>query len=156
MSTGPIDRRRLMAALAAAVLPLAALAPAARSAGEAEGEAPADPLAEHLWLHRLVIVFADSERDPRYKRQMELLARDPDGLAERDIVVMTDTDPAARSPLRERFRPHGFMLVIVDKDGEILIRKPLPWTVREIGRLIDKTPLRQQEIEERLLEGAGG
>ena len=66
----------------------------------------------------------------------------------RDVVVLTDTDPAAQSPLRLRMRPRGFMLVLVDKEGQIELRKPFPWDVREITRSIDKMPLRQREIRE--------
>lgn len=64
------------------------------------------------------------------------------------MIVLTDTDPAARSPLRLRMRPRGFMLVLVDKEGGIELRKPFPWDVREITRSIDKMPLRQREIRE--------
>ena len=70
-------------------------------------------------------------------------------LAERDVVILTDTDPAARSPIRLKLRPRGFMLAIIAKDGSIVTRKPGPWSVREISRSIDKLPLRQQEVRDR-------
>ncbi|GGE34608.1 hypothetical protein GCM10011360_23100 [Primorskyibacter flagellatus] len=100
------------------------------------------------WQKRIVAVFADSPEDPQFRRQMESLQRDPQALAYRDVVVLTDTDPAAQSALRETFRPRGFMMVLVGKDGQIKLRKPLPWDVREISRAIDKTPLRQQELRD--------
>jgi hypothetical protein len=106
-------------------------------------------LAEFLWLKRPVVVFADSPEDPAYETQMRLLASDPAALEERDVVVLTDTDPAAKSAIRQKLRPRGFSLVIVDKDGEAKLRKPLPWDVREISRAIDKFPLRRQEELER-------
>ncbi|MCB1369038.1 MAG: DUF4174 domain-containing protein [Rhodobacteraceae bacterium] len=134
---GGLSLRRIILLLALA-LPIAG------------GADEADPLAEYLWLNRPLVVFADTPNDPRYIRQMEYLAQYPDDLAERDIVVLTDTDPAAKSPLRRKMRPHGFMLVIIDKDGSIAFRKPSPWSIREIGRAIDKTPLRQDEIMEKL------
>ena len=62
--------------------------------------------------------------------------------------MVTDTDPASQSALRETFRPRGFMMVLIGKDGQIKLRKPLPWDVREISRAIDKTPLRQQELRD--------
>lgn len=64
----------------------------------------------------------------------------------RDVVVIVDTDPDAKSELRTKLRPRGFMMVIVGKDGGVKLRKPSPWTVREITRQIDKMPLRQEEI----------
>ena len=59
------------------------------------------------------------------------------------------TDPAAGSEWRKRLRPRGFSLVLMDKDLRPVIRKPLPWEVREIVASIDKFPLRRQEILER-------
>ena len=112
--------------------------------------APADmaDLSEFLWKKRPVLVFADSADDPAYIEQMELLMEHQDDLLERDVIVLTDTNPAARSPLRLKMRPRGFMLVLVGKDGGIKLRKPLPWDVREITRSIDKMAIRQREIRD--------
>lgn len=109
-----------------------------------------DPLGQYIWVSRPVVVFADRPEDPRFVRQMELLAKYPDDLEERDIVVLTDTDPEANGPLRQVLHPRGFMLVVIDKDGSIAFRKPAPWTVRELSRAIDKTPIRLDEIDEAL------
>jgi len=106
-------------------------------------------LNEFVWIKRPLIVFADSAADPRYVTQMQLITRRLDDLAERDVVVLTDTDPSARSALREELHPRGFMLVLLGKDGGVKLRKPFPWDVREISRVIDKMPLRQQEIRDR-------
>jgi hypothetical protein len=107
---------------------------------------------DFIWSARPVVVFADSPNDPRFRQQMDLLAARPDALADRDVVILTDTDPDARSDLRLRLRPRGFMLVLIGKDGQIELRKPAPYDVREITRSIDKMPLRQQEVEDRRAE----
>lgn len=114
----------------------------------ANAQTPAD-LSAYLWTKRPVVVFADSAADPRYIQQIDMLSRLPEDLDDRDVVVLTDTDPAARSPLRQKLRPRGFMLVLIGKDGVIYLRKPMPWDVREISRSIDKMPLRQEEMRER-------
>jgi len=123
--------------------------PAAQSA-EAGGFAPLVAseitLEQFLWTNRPVLVFADTPADPQFQRQMRLLEEGWDELAERDVVVITDTDPAAESDVRTELRPRGFSLVWVDKDGEVRQRKPLPWSVRELVHAIDKTPLRRQEM----------
>ncbi|WP_460274975.1 DUF4174 domain-containing protein [Celeribacter sp. ULVN23_4] len=122
----------------------------------AQEEIPSDPLIQSAddielsafkWKNRVIAVFADSTLDPSYNEQLSLLEERPDPLLERDVVIFTDTDPDARSPLRTELRPRGFALVIVDKDGRVMLRKPDPWDVREITRAIDKTPLRQQEMQ---------
>ena len=106
-------------------------------------------LSEFVWEKRPLIVFADSPSDPRFVQQMEYITARIKVLAERDVIVFTDTNRASGSNLRRKFRPRGFMLVLVGKDGTIYLRKPLPWDVREISRVIDKLPMRQQEIRDR-------
>ena len=103
-------------------------------------------LNDFLWVARPLIVFADSPADPRFSEQLELIERRPTPLLERDVVVILDSDRSSGSALRTQLRPRGFMLVIMGKDGEVELRKPAPWNVREITRTIDKMPLRQQEI----------
>ncbi len=104
---------------------------------------------EFQWTHRPVVVFADSPADPRYQEQIDELLQDIPALMTRDVVVFVDTDPKARSALRKKLRPRGFMLVLIGKDGGVKLRKPLPWSVRELSRSIDKMPTRQREIEAR-------
>ena len=106
-------------------------------------------LGDLLYFKRPVIVFADSPNDPNFIRQLELLGRDPTGLDEQDVVVITDTDPATPSEARRKLRPRGFSLVIMDKDGKTTLRKPLPWDVREIRNAIDKFPTAMIEELER-------
>lgn len=141
-------RAALAAILAAAILATAAsgqeAAPPMLAPIPAEGVA----LADFLWLKRPIVVFADSPNDPAFQAQMRNLAEDPAELVRRDVVVLTDTDPASASDARRRLRPRGFSMVLLDKDGAVKQRKPLPWSVREIVHAIDKFPLRQQEIRE--------
>ncbi|NSX56521.1 DUF4174 domain-containing protein [Parasulfitobacter algicola] len=106
-------------------------------------------LNDFIWLARPVVVFADSPNDPRLREQIELLAARSDVLAERDVVVLIDSNPDANSDIRRKLRPRGFMLVLIGKDGGVKLRKPFPWDVRELSRVIDKMPLRQQEIRDK-------
>ena len=110
---------------------------------------PADvALADFLWLKRPIVVFADSPNDPAFQTQLRYLADDPGELIKRDVVILTDTDPAVPSEARQSLRPRGFSMVLLEKNGQVMLRKPLPWSVREITHAIDKFPLRQQEIRE--------
>ncbi|MEM1362866.1 MAG: DUF4174 domain-containing protein [Pseudomonadota bacterium] len=115
----------------------------------------ADSLEPFLWTARPVVVFADTPNDPRFIKQMELLEADQAALLDRDVVVLVDTDPDARSDIRQQLRPRGFQLALIGKDGRVELRKPAPWSVREISRSIDKMPLRRQEIRDRSAASAG-
>ena len=105
-------------------------------------------LSEFMWSKRPIVVFADSPDDPRFAEQMDRLSSGADVLQDRDIVVLTDTDPKNPSPLRKKLRPRGFMLVIIGKDGAIGLRRPAPRDVREIIRAIDNFQLRQEELRQ--------
>jgi hypothetical protein len=134
-----------------ALLPFAALAEGAAADAPAFGPVSATDavIADQMFVKRPVVVFADSPNDPNFIRQMDLLARAYADLEERDVILVTDTDPEADSEWRHKLRPRGFSLVIMDKDLRPVIRKPNPWTVREITAAIDKLPLRRQEMLER-------
>ena len=108
-------------------------------------------LEEFQWVNRPIVVFADTPADPRYQQQIALLLDRLEELAERDVVIIVDTDPANASDIRTKLRPRGFQLTLIGKDGGVKLRKPLPWDVREISRVIDKMPMRQQEIRDRVL-----
>lgn len=107
-----------------------------------------DP-ADFRWIARPVIVFADAAVDPAYRRQLEELTLRPAALAERDVVIILDTDPDMRSPARLAHRPRDFEVVLIDKDGVVKLARPSPLTVREITRAIDASPIRQQELRDR-------
>lgn len=148
-----VARRPFLAVLALAIPALAFAAGA--------DEAPADPPAfapvpasevveaDLLFKRRPVIVFADSPADPAFLRQMELLTRYYPQFEARDVILITDTDPANPSSLRTKLRPRGFSLVLMDKDWKPSIRKPLPWEGREIINSIDKMPIARSEALEK-------
>ncbi|MFK7752927.1 MAG: DUF4174 domain-containing protein [Sedimentitalea sp.] len=146
---------RTLAFVLSTLLPLTAMAQDSVKSEDPAMVRPAgdSDLSEFLWTKRPIVVFSDSPDDPRFDEQMELLSARMDELETRDVVILTDTDPDARSTLRTKLRPRGFMLVLVGKDGGVKLRKPLPWTVREITRTIDKMPMRQREEQERRGEG---
>jgi len=142
---------RTLAIVLASLIPMTALAadsnlPQADGIFRPVGDATLD---DFLWVARPVVIFADTPADPRFQQQIDMLRQDEAALAARDVVVLTDTDPAAKSPIRKKLRPRGFQMVLVDKDGGVKLRKPSPRTVREISRTIDQTPMRLQEVEDR-------
>lgn len=104
---------------------------------------------DFLWTARPIVVFADTPADPKFQQQIAMLKEDIAPLADRDVVILTDTDPSARGAIRTKLRPRGFQVALLDKDGTVILRKPLPYSVREITRTIDKTNSRQEEVRER-------
>ena len=103
-------------------------------------------LSSYRWTHRPIVVFANSPEDVNYTRQIKMLESELNQILVRDVVVLTDTNPSEVSPLRELLRPRGFALLLIGKDGQVKLRKPFPWSVRELSRAIDKMPMRRQEL----------
>ena len=127
----------LRSALAGLILALAALA--------APAQDTQPTLAELQGHARPLVVFADTPDDPKFVQQMAMLDALPEELDKRRVVILTDTDPKAMGPLRQRLRPRGFGLVLIDLDGSVATRRPLPTSVRELSNFIDRTPSRRQE-----------
>jgi hypothetical protein len=143
------------------ILVLSAFLPAASLAQEEAAEAPATTgetavfapipaagvtLEQFQWVKRPLIVFADTPNDPNFQRQMDRINADLGPLEERQVVVIFDADPAAKTAIRQRLRPRGFSLVLMDTDGEVKRRVPSPWNVREITHAIDRFPQRREEM----------
>ncbi|WP_111405884.1 MULTISPECIES: DUF4174 domain-containing protein [Meridianimarinicoccus] len=134
---------RLGIALALALAPIAA--PAQDDTAEDTAESTERPLLtdtdtidQFRFTAIPLVVFADTPEDPRFTRQLELLAARKQALFDRDVVIIADTDPANPSPVRRQLRPRGFSVVLIDKNGRVNLRKPVPWDVRELTRTIDK------------------
>lgn len=100
------------------------------------------------WVTRPIFIFADSPADPRVTEQVKTLEDAANDMEERDVQIFVDTDPAAKSEFRQKFRPRGFSVLLVGKDGQIKYRKPSPVPADEFMRLIDRMPMRQQEMRE--------
>lgn len=103
---------------------------------------------EYVWNHRLVVIMADTPNNPQFARQMDEIRARAEEFVDRDVVVIFDAHPDEMSPLRRVLRPNGFMTAIIDKDGEVKARRPSVRSGRELMGVIDKFPLRRQEILE--------
>lgn len=147
--------KRILAFVIASILPMQTFAQetpkvvAADPVWDAIQAVDTENLNDFLWSKRPIVVFADALNDPRFVHQMELLEAQAAELETRDVVVLTDTDPSRASELRTALRPRGFMLVLIGKDGGVKLRKAAPWDVRALSRVIDKMPMRQQEVQDR-------
>ena len=110
------------------------------------GPDEAGDLAQYRWTHRPVLIFANSETEPAYVEQRAALEAAVDGLVERDIVVLSDTDPAGQGPLRRLFGAEGFEVLLIGKDGEVKLRQAEPLSVDALFVVIDAMPMRRQEM----------
>ena len=103
-------------------------------------------LADVIWAARPLVIFADSPLDPIFAQQMKLLRAGQAIAQDRDMIIIVDTDPSAKTIIRETLHPKGFNWALIGKDGMVKLRKPFAWDMRELSRVIDKMPIRQQEM----------
>ena len=104
---------------------------------------------QYRWNKRPILVFASSGQDEGYTKQLDVLRSDRRGLAERDIVVLSDLDSRATGDLREALRIEGFEVVLIGKDGGVKLRSKTPVSLDRLFARIDSMPMRQREMRSR-------
>jgi hypothetical protein len=116
----------------------------------AAGAAAADdPLAAHRWKDRVVVIAAPSAGDPHLLEQRTTLAAVPDGVREREIVVVEAVgDGRAAQRLRARLglENAAFRVVLVGKDGTVKRSDDRPISAETLFGTIDVMPMRRDEM----------
>ncbi|MEM7743642.1 MAG: DUF4174 domain-containing protein [Pseudomonadota bacterium] len=107
------------------------------------GPVDAPSLEGFRWEYRPIVIFAD-EDDPRLEEQLDLLEAAEPELIDRDNLVVLDTAPA--SPLRDRFSPGEFTVILVGLDGGEKFRRDGLVRPGELNALIDTMPMRRNEM----------
>ena len=107
-----------------------------------------ETLDQYRWTNRPVLLFAPSERDESYSQQMEILDADKIGLAERDILVLSDIRADGSGQLRNTLQIEGFEIILIGKDGGVKLRSKKPISIQELFSVIDAMPMRRQEMRD--------
>lgn len=120
------------------------------------------PLDAYRWQNRIVIIFAGSDATEQLAQQRRMLASDPGGLQDRDVLLVvlegdlvviggvprpsTDADR-----LRTAFDvpEQGYALLLIGKDGGVKLRSKEPVAAEDLFALIDGMPMRQREMQRR-------
>lgn len=122
----------------------------------------------HRWEHRLLFVYAPSDRADSLETQEDRFEGHDAGFHDRDLLLLTitgeatgtlreapGTEPrrlteAAVGRLYDQFGvpQDAFRVVLVGKDGTEKRRDAEPVTVRSVFDTIDAMPMRQRELQE--------
>lgn len=105
-------------------------------------------LNKYRWSHRLLLLFAPSAAEPAYVQQRAALEAAESDLAERDMVVISDTDPTAQGALHRSFGIDGFAVLLIGKDGGVKLQSQEPITADALFAVIDAMPMRRQEMRD--------
>ena len=101
----------------------------------------------YRWHNRPLVIFAPSKTDPAYVEQMAMLEKHKSELAEREIIVLSDTSPNENGTLRKQLNPKGFEVVLVGKDGGMKLRETTPLSTEVLLSTIDRMPMRQARLD---------
>jgi hypothetical protein len=104
-------------------------------------------LNQYKWQKRPLVIFAPSKNDADYLQQMAMLEGNKAQLAERDIVVLSDTSPKDHGKLRAQFKPTSFEVVLVGKDGGMKLRDQKPISADVLFSTIDQMPMRRANAD---------
>ena len=100
--------------------------------------------------NRVLLIFAPSASDVRYRKQSELLAGNDSGLKERDLLRFNlfESNSAA---LRKQYgvRPGQFRVLLIGKDGNTAYSAVRPVVPSDLFRRIDRMPMRRDEMRRR-------
>lgn len=100
-------------------------------------------LSDFAWEKRPILVFSPAD-DPRLAAQLDAFRDGAAALVDRDNVVIVDT--GVESGLRRVYRPEGFTVILVGKDGGEKLRRRRVVAVEELNALIDTMPMRRNEM----------
>jgi hypothetical protein len=121
----------------------------------------ATDLGQYRWKNRLLFLFSPSPVVPAYQSLDQELRRNPDGVADRDLLVFRileqgpsavgsqEISPQDAANLQRLFgvSPGAFKVVLVGKDGGVKLERSGLVTLSEIFTLIDSMPMRQREMQ---------
>lgn len=123
--------------------------------------ASAQPLGQHLWESRVILLFAASRQQAACEQQLSILTKEKEEVTARALVIYTilpeggqKPDGSPLSPARSQalhsiygITPGaGFTFILVGKDGTEKLRKKEPVAAPELFSLIDSMPMRQAEM----------
>jgi hypothetical protein len=103
-------------------------------------EMSSSDLSVYVGLASLIVIFAEAPDDAEFIAQIEALRPNADELAERNVVLLTDTAPAERGPLRQSLRPRGFNIILIDSMGTLVQRRGSVIDARTLIRQIAQMP----------------
>ena len=119
----------------------------------------ANPLLEHRWDNRLLIIFAKDRSDPNARSIRERLGESSCELADRELIIgwfleksqsslgerEIDYQESATIRSRLKIKSGDFSVVLVGKDGGLKAYYEEAPNLQAVFALIDDMPMRQAE-----------
>lgn len=124
----------------------------------------AQPLQQHHWQHRVVLLLAPDAEEAAYKQQLGLWTATPEEVTDRDLVLYrlfqhSGIGPGRQTLSPDRFRAlvdtygpipeQGLKFVLIGKDGTVKTEREAVVSMQELFGRIDQMPMRRAEMRRR-------
>ena len=111
-------------------------------------------LSSFKWKNRVLVVLAPSDHDPRLREQHGIAEAAAAGFSERDLIVVAEI--GTEGALHRMFgtRVGDFQVVLVGKDGHSTLQWSKPVSSEVLFSVIDKMPMRRDEMRQQRKGGA--
>lgn len=110
------------------------------------GWAAETDLSQYSGNNRLLLIFPGADLEAKQKQAMFLI-QDPEGIAERDLMILDLHSTDDRS--RHGVKVGEFTVVLIGKDGQEKLRKTSPIGLDELFKVIDAMPMRKDEVRKK-------
>ncbi|NGP75810.1 DUF4174 domain-containing protein [Balneolaceae bacterium YR4-1] len=119
-------------------------------------------LSDYRWENRLLLVFAPSQENDDYQKQLEELNSNREGVLDRDLKIVhlfsddasnidgQQIDDKSTEDIYKKYEvtPGQYTVILIGKDGTVKLRTGNLLTNKEVFGLIDSMPMRQREMRE--------
>ncbi len=120
----------------------------------------AQTLDEHLWEHRIILLFSPDIQNASLQKQLSLFEKNQEGIEERKLVIYQITPTAMKKngtdffdkkfneQLFKKYKPRKdeFTFVLIGLDGGEKMRSTKVVTLDKLFRKIDRMPMRRAEV----------
>lgn len=102
-------------------------------------------LEQHQWKNRVLLFFTPSDNPTDWQTQQRILAKDKNGLQERDLLTY---QIKKGEQLWEKYNVPSdqFTVILIGKDGGEKLRQEEPLSLDKLYAIIDAMPMRRSEM----------
>jgi hypothetical protein len=111
-------------------------------------------LSTFKWKNRVLVLLAPSDHDPRLGEQQATATAAAAGFSERDLIVVAEIGTEGSLHRMCGTRVGDFQVVLVGKDGRSTLQWSKPVSSEVLFSVIDKMPMRRDEMRQQRKGGA--
>jgi hypothetical protein len=111
-------------------------------------------LSSFQWKNRVLVVLTPSAHDPRLGEQQAIAAAAVAGFSERDLIVVAEIGTDGSLHRRFGTKVGDFQVVLVGKDGHSTLQWSKSVSSEVLFSVIDKMPMRRDEMRQQRKVGA--